>query len=98
MMALALITRNISTCRFDRWRSGSSGTRPRRFGASPWHGGFLELPIDAADAELAGELDWSHRDPFDRKLVARCLNRDPTLVTTDARLGAWDEIAVMWAG
>ena len=27
---------------------------------------FSELPIDAADAELAGELDWSHRDPFDR--------------------------------
>ncbi len=32
--------------------------------------GFVELAIDAADAETAGALDWSHRDPFYRMLVA----------------------------
>ena len=57
--------------------------------------GFVELEIDAADAETAGALDWSHRDPFDRMLVAHCLNRDLTLVTADARLGARNDIAVM---
>ena len=60
--------------------------------------GFLELPIDAADAETAGALDWEHRDPFDRMLVAHCLNRAMTLVTADAALRARPDIAVIWAG
>jgi PIN domain nuclease of toxin-antitoxin system len=60
--------------------------------------GFLELDINAADAETAGELDWDHRDPFDRMLVAQCLNRELTLVSADARLRARGDIAVMWAG
>ena len=51
----------------------------------------------AADAERAGALDWSHRDPFDRMLVAHCLNRDLTLVTADARLEAKDDIAAIYA-
>jgi PIN domain nuclease of toxin-antitoxin system len=59
---------------------------------------FVELAIDAADAETAGTLDWDHRDPFDRMLVAHCLNRDLTLLTADTRLRARRDIAVMWAG
>ena len=60
--------------------------------------GFQELPIDAADAETAGALDWDHRDPFDRMLVAHCLNRSLTLVTADPALSARGDIAVVWAG
>ena len=60
--------------------------------------GFLELPIEAADAETAGALDWEHRDPFNRMLVAHCLNRAMTLVTADAALRARSDIAVIWAG
>ena len=60
--------------------------------------GFVELPIDAADAETAGALDWEHRDPFDRMLVAHCLNRAMTLVTADVVLRARSDIAVIWAG
>ena len=60
--------------------------------------GFLELAIEAADAETAGALNWDHRDPFDRMLVAQCRNRELTLVTADARLRAREDIAVMWAG
>lgn len=60
--------------------------------------GFLELAIDAADAETAGALEWSHRDPFDRMLAAQCLNRELILVTADARLKARADIAVIWAG
>ena len=59
--------------------------------------GFVELSIDAADAELAGGLEWSHRDPFDRLLVAHCLNRDLTLITADATLRARGDVAVLWA-
>jgi PIN domain nuclease of toxin-antitoxin system len=60
--------------------------------------GFLELPIDGADAETAGGLDWDNRDPFDRVLVAHCLNRDLTLITADARLRSRHDIALIWAG
>ncbi len=60
--------------------------------------GFLELPIDATDAETAGALEWDHRDPFDRMLVAHCLNRALTLVTADAALRARNDIPVIWAG
>ncbi len=60
--------------------------------------GFVELPIDAADAETAGALDWPHRDPFDRMLVAHCLNRGMTLVTADAALRTRSDIAMIWAG
>ena len=60
--------------------------------------GFLELPIDGEDAETAGGLDWDNRDPFDRILVAHCLNRGLTLVTADSRLRSRTDIAMMWAG
>jgi PIN domain nuclease of toxin-antitoxin system len=57
--------------------------------------GFVELDIDAADAERAGALDWEHRDPFDRMLVAQCANRSLTLVTADAKLRTRDDIAIL---
>jgi PIN domain nuclease of toxin-antitoxin system len=60
--------------------------------------GLLELDINAADAEIAGDLDWDHRDPFDRMLVAQCLNRNLTLVSADVRLRARHDIGVIWAG
>ena len=60
--------------------------------------GYIELPIDAADAELAGALIWAHRDPIDRVLVAQCLNRAMALVTADAALRARGDIGVVWAG
>ena len=60
--------------------------------------GFVELDITAADAETAGGLDWTHRDPFDRMLAAQCLNRSLTLVTADAKLRTKDDIAIVWAG
>ncbi len=60
--------------------------------------GFSELAIGGADAETASALKWDNRDPFDRMLVAHCLNRDLALVTADARLRARSDIAVMWAG
>jgi PIN domain nuclease of toxin-antitoxin system len=66
--------------------------------AAAFAAGFIELPIDAADAEAAGALDWEHRDPFDRMLVAHCLNRGLTLVTADAGLRARSDIALIWAG
>ena len=78
-------------------RSGKLGFEgsPR---AAALAAGFLELPIDGADAETAGGLDWDNRDPFDRMLVAHCLNRDLTLVTADTRLRSRHDIGLLWAG
>lgn len=59
--------------------------------------GFVELAIGADDAEIAGGLDWDHRDPFDRMLVAQCLNRSLTLITADARLRTRQDIGVLKA-
>ena len=60
--------------------------------------GFSEIAIGGADAETASALDWNNRDPFDRMLVAHCLNRDLALVTADTRLRGRNDIALMWAG
>jgi PIN domain nuclease of toxin-antitoxin system len=60
--------------------------------------GFSELAVGGRDAETASALDWDNSDPFDRMLVAHCLNRDLALVTADPRFHARNDIAVMWAG
>lgn len=44
---------------------------------------FSALPISLAHAEAAGRLDWSHRDPFDRMLVAQARAEMLSLVTAD---------------
>jgi len=43
----------------------------------------VDLPVDASDAILAGTLDWDHRDPFDRMIVAQAARRGLTIATSD---------------
>jgi PIN domain nuclease of toxin-antitoxin system len=47
-----------------------------------------ELPIESADAILAGRLPWEHRDPFDRVIVAQALRRNLTIATRDTKLSS----------
>ncbi|MCF8587346.1 type II toxin-antitoxin system VapC family toxin [Gordonia liuliyuniae] len=42
-----------------------------------------DLPIDSADAASAGQLNWAHRDPFDRMIVAQATRRGLTIATSD---------------
>ena len=55
-----------------------------------------ELPLLTRHALLAGALEWEHRDPFDRLLVAQAIQEDATLVTSDdvvrrkAPRGLWE--------
>jgi PIN domain nuclease of toxin-antitoxin system len=49
--------------------------------------GFDELPIAAKHAVLAGTLPGTHRDPFDRMLVAQALCENMEVVTADDALG-----------
>ncbi len=72
------------------------------FGGSPsaaiGKNGFFELAILPMDAELAGNLDWLHADPFDRLLVAQANRLRATLVTADAVIRAFDPVVTLWAG
>lgn len=48
--------------------------------------GITMLDITAKDAALAGSMDWDHKDPFDRMLIAQASERGLTVVTTDAAM------------
>ena len=45
-----------------------------------------DLVIDAADATMAGQLDWVHKDPFDRMIVAQAARRGLTIATSDSHM------------
>lgn len=45
-----------------------------------------DLPIQSADAALAGRLDWDHRDPFDRMIVAQAVRRGLAIATSDKKV------------
>ena len=42
-----------------------------------------ELSIEPTDAIMAGRLRWTHRDPFDRMIVAQAARRGLTIATRD---------------
>ena len=45
--------------------------------------GFRALPISLEHAERAGQLRITHRDPFDRMLIAQALAEDMWLATNE---------------
>jgi PIN domain nuclease of toxin-antitoxin system len=44
----------------------------------------------------AGALQWSHRDPFDRMIVAQAVLGSLPVVTSDAALTQFPAIRTMW--
>jgi PIN domain nuclease of toxin-antitoxin system len=55
-----------------------------------------ELPINSEHALTAGQLNWEHRDPFDRMIVAQCMIESLPLVTRDEALTAFPGIRTVW--
>lgn len=51
--------------------------------------GYEHLPVTAAHGAAVMRLPAVHRDPFDRLLVAQAMVEGITLLTADARLGAY---------
>ena len=45
--------------------------------------GFRELPITVAHGQRAGLLPGSHRDPFDRMLIAQAQAEDLPMVSNE---------------
>lgn len=59
--------------------------------------GFDVLPATGAVMQRAAALDWAHRDPFDRIIVATALSRGLTVVSKDEALdgngaAGWERI------
>ncbi len=50
---------------------------------------FVQLPLSAAEAWVAGHLDPHHADPFDRAMVAQALVHGLRLVTRDSTFAAY---------
>lgn len=48
--------------------------------------GFTPLGLDMRSAARAGSYDWTHRDPFDRMLVAQAERKKLPLVSYDAAI------------
>lgn len=69
------------------------------FSGSPIHGiranGFVELATPGLDAEVAGDLDWGHNDPFDRMILAQALRRNLTLITADIVMQGFIGVAMV---
>ena len=49
----------------------------------------VPLPLSLAHAEAAGKLDLSHRDPFDRLLIAQALTENVPIVSNEKLFDAF---------
>jgi PIN domain nuclease of toxin-antitoxin system len=60
-------------------------------------GGVVELlPVDTATWLRSLSLDWAHRDPADRVIVATALIRQMPLLTKDGTLHAFSGVECVW--
>jgi len=66
------------------------------FGRQIAHLYASELSISAPHALAAGQLEWGHKDPFDRLLAAQAMVEGFTLVTADEDLQAFGPVATLW--
>ncbi|MHA7648748.1 type II toxin-antitoxin system VapC family toxin [Mycobacterium sp. ML4] len=42
-----------------------------------------DLTIESADGAMAGQINWDHKDPFDRMIVTQAARRNLTIATSD---------------
>ena len=57
--------------------------------------GFAALAIAIEHARVAGAVPGTHRDPFDRMLVAQAMVEDVSLVSADPAFRPFD-VRVLW--
>lgn len=58
--------------------------------------GAKELPLDWKQADLAGSMDWEHKDPFDRILAAQAQTEGMTLITCDKVFENAPGVETLW--
>lgn len=52
--------------------------------------------ITAAHGLLAGSMQWSNRDPFDRMIAAQCMIESLPLVTADIAFATLAGVRILW--
>jgi PIN domain nuclease of toxin-antitoxin system len=57
---------------------------------------FQVLPVTPQIAWRAVSLDWAHKDPADRLIVATALEHKLTLITHDKEISRWGGVPVVW--
>jgi len=57
--------------------------------------GFEELAVSISDAALAGSMDWDHRDPFDRVLVAQAIRAGLVILSADEAMRSAPGVRVL---
>lgn len=65
---------------------------PRYLGAL----GASELPITIEHSLVAGQLEWPHRDPFDRMLAAQAILENSVLASADAAFSTLGGLRLAW--
>ena len=53
---------------------------------------FGNLPLRAEHTPVVAMLEWHHRDPFDRMLIAQAGSENLVLLTADRALGAYGRL------
>ena len=57
--------------------------------------GMIRLQITPAHCAAVSRLDWHHRDPFDRMLVAQAMEEKLTILSADPQMDAYG-ISRVW--
>ena len=66
-----------------------------------WHGTMTKLmatetPLTPAQGFMAGALDWDHKDPFDRMLVATAIDLGAPFVSGDTMMPTAPGLDSLW--
>lgn len=55
-----------------------------------------EVVVSSSHAVVAGLLEWTHRDPWDRMIAAQAMSENLTLVTADHAFADLAGVHVLW--
>ena len=58
--------------------------------------GVIDLPVSLAHTWFAGQLEWNHRDPFDRLLAAQAAHDNLTLISNDRVFKTLNYYNLLW--
>jgi PIN domain nuclease of toxin-antitoxin system len=58
--------------------------------------GTNDLPLELAHTYLAGSMEWDHRDPLDRFIVAQASLENLIIITDDLQIQAHPWIDAVW--
>ncbi len=58
--------------------------------------GAIDMPVTGEHALAAGNLSWSHRDPFDRMLAAQAIRENAVLVSKDPAFQQLAGLSLRW--